>query len=196
MRHWILVPVTAALFTAACGETTTQRATTGAAGGAIIGAVVGGPIGALVGAGIGGAGGAYKDEIQQTADAAVGDLSTRTEKAIEGDAPRATGAAIEPAERVQAAPAKPRSGLTNREVREAQIALREMGLYDGEIDGMYGRRTIGAVKRFQAGQEGMRSTGTLDEPTQRRIRVAASKRGVEKAPTGEGETVPAPATPR
>jgi hypothetical protein len=47
MRIWIIAATSLALFTAACGETKTQRVTTGAAGGAVLGAVLGGPIGAV-----------------------------------------------------------------------------------------------------------------------------------------------------
>ena len=43
MRIWIIAATSLALFTAACGETKTQRVTTGAAGGAVLG----GPIGAV-----------------------------------------------------------------------------------------------------------------------------------------------------
>jgi hypothetical protein len=47
---------------AACGETQTERATSGGAAGAGAGAVVGGPVGAVVGGAAGAAGGAVLDE--------------------------------------------------------------------------------------------------------------------------------------
>lgn len=163
MRIWIIAATSLALFAAACGETKTQRASSGAAGGAILGAVVGGPIGALVGAGLGGAGGAWRDELRQSGK----------EIAVAGG-----GGATEPVDRTPAAPAQRQSELTNREVREAQIALMQMGMYEGEIDGLYGRLTIAAVKQFQASRDGLPYTGTLDERTLQQIRtVAAAKSG-------------------
>lgn len=47
---------------AACGETQTERATSGGLAGAGTGAVVGGPAGAVVGGAAGAAGGAVLDE--------------------------------------------------------------------------------------------------------------------------------------
>ena len=179
MRIRIMAVIGLAFFTAACGETKTQRATTGAAGGAILGAVFGGPIGALVGAGVGGAGGAWRDELRQSGK----ELAAATQGT--------TGAAIEPVDRRRAAPAQPQSELTNREVRQAQIALKQMGLYEGEIDGLYGRLTIAAVKEFQASRDGLPYTGTLDARTLHEIRtVAAAKSG----PANEGKTRPIGAT--
>jgi peptidoglycan hydrolase-like protein with peptidoglycan-binding domain len=184
MRTWMMIaPVTLAVLAAGCGETTTQKASTGAAGGAVAGAVVGGPVGALAGAGLGGAGGAYRDEIEPKADRTVDEAFNRAEREIEGESRGATGAAIEPAEPGRAATAQRQADLTNQEVRESQTALKEMGLYDGEIDGLYGRRSINAVKEFQAKQN-LRRTGALDDRTQQEIQMAAKGGAAKEGQAG------------
>lgn len=161
MRLWIMAPVMLALLTAGCGETKMKRATTGAAGGALFGAMVGGPIGALVGAGIGGAGGAWTAEERPEIEYA------RVE--VPPDIPPA------PVRQARSEPPRDAEVLTNRQVREAQIALTRLGIFKDRIDGLYGRRTIRAVKEFQAQQDGLRYTGALDELTRRYIRLAASE---------------------
>jgi len=67
------------LLLAGCGDTTEQKAATGALGGAAAGAVVGGPIGAAVGAGVGGAGGtAMQKGAEQAEDDAGGTETMRS----------------------------------------------------------------------------------------------------------------------
>lgn len=192
MRTWMMIaPVTLAVLAAGCGETTTQKASTGAGGGALAGAVVGGPVGALVGAGVGGAGGAYRDEIEPKADKAVDQAFNRAEREIEGESRGTTGAAIEPAEPKQAATMQRQSDLTNQEVREAQTALKDMGLYKGKIDGLYGRRSIDAVKEFQAKRD-LRRTGALDDRTQQEIQMAAKGGAAKEGQAGTAGTDPSP----
>lgn len=195
MRKWIIAPIGLALLTAACGETTGQRAGTGAATGALAGAFLG-PIGALVGAGIGAAGGAYRPTVDRTVADGVGAVEKEIDQAMNGN-------------QAQAAEAQPRAlrageqrmgiaradDLTNEEVREAQIALSDMGLFEGEIDGMYGRRTIAAVGEFQSRHD-LPQTRALDDRTQERIQMAASEakqKGAQKeqAPQTQQSGVPA-----
>jgi len=159
-RMLIVAPIGLAFLAAACGETTQQRATTGAASGAAVGAVAGGPVGAVVGAGAGAVGGAYRDEADTTVD--------RQADKIASDEARSSGAQ----------PAATRSGmhegpqLRNEDVRDAQTALQDLGLYDGQIDGLYGRQTIGAVSEFQA-RQGIPRTGALDRRTMDDLQAVA-----------------------
>jgi general secretion pathway protein A len=78
--------------------------------------------------------------------------------------------------------------LTNDEVRDAQTALKDLGLYDGEIDGLYGRRTIEAVGRYQA-QNDLPQTRALDEGTIERLQTAAaSPPGTQQRSTEQPST--------
>lgn len=189
MKKLIVIPVGLALLTAACGETRTQKASTGAAGGLVAGAVLGGPVGALAGAGLGAAGGAYQDEIEPHADATVDRAFRKARAELNEDAPdRPSGAtaAAAPADRAMVSDRRAgRDDLTNDEVREAQNALRDMGLYEGEIDGLYGWQTIGAVKQFQA-REDMPRSGMLSERTQQALQRVASNESAGGGQAAEG----------
>lgn len=151
MRVWMIAPLGIAVMVAACGETRTQRAATGATGGAVAGAVVGGPVGALVGAGVGATGGAYRETIEDKSDTFVDNKAD----ALARD--RATNA-----DNMQHASAP--SDLTNAEVTDAQRRLKEMGFYNGRVDGLYGPRTISAVGAFQQKQN-LPQTFALDDRT-------------------------------
>ncbi len=146
MRLWMIAPVGLALVTAACGATDEQRAASGGLSGAAAGAVVGGPVGAVVGGTAGAVGGLYRDEAEQ-------EIAERTD----GQAQSASG---------QRPQAQWEQGgqLTNAEVRRAQETLQQMGLYDGEIDGLYGPRTMRAVEQYQQ-RQGLPQTAALDDNT-------------------------------
>ena len=74
-----------ALFLAACGSDTEQRASTGALTGIGVGAVVGGPIGAAVGGVVGGVGGAAAPEgADQVAHAAINKEKSAGQQALNG----------------------------------------------------------------------------------------------------------------
>ena len=85
------------------------------------------------------------------------------------------------------------AALTNEEVREAQTALRELGFYDGRIDGLYGRRTIAAVGEFQAQQQDLPRTLALDDATRERLRNRQVPMGDADRPQDAGR---APAAER
>lgn len=53
-------------------------------------------------------------------------------------------------------------------IREIQIALRKVGFDPGEIDGVWGRRTIAAVKAFQQAQ-GLEADGIVGPATARAL---------------------------
>ena len=171
MRKW-LIPVLSAAALAACGETTEQRATTGAVGGGATGAVVGGPVGAVAGAGIGAVAGANREKIDAGTDKATAAAEEKIADATDQSA-RQQPTRARSAERV-AGP-----DLTNAEVKEAQTALRNMGLYEGQIDGLYGPKTMAAVGKFQQ-QNNLPQTQALTEQTQQKLQqMAASGSGMQ-----------------
>jgi len=193
MKPWVILPLGLALATAACGSTDTERAATGGGIGAVAGAVVGGPVGALVGAAGGAAAGTFRDEGEQ----AVRERLDRNQAETGTQTGRRT--------RQMAGT----DDLTNQEVREAQEALKAMGLYEGNVDGLYGRQTQRAVAEYQR-RENLPQTATLDDRLLERLRTGATAGTSQPATTGEtapvnrapatGETAPmnrapAPQTP-
>src|SRR5690606_39085823 len=72
--------------------------------------------------------------------------------------------------------AAPVSDLTNEDVRQAQTTLADMGFYEGEIDGLYGPRSIAAVGEFQT-QQNMPRTLALDDRTQQALRTRSAQGG-------------------
>ena len=133
----LALPVLALL--GACGSTTEESAATGGLGGATIGAVAGGPVGAAIGLGVGAGAGVGVEKGQQ-----------------QGIIPP------EPGERPASTAHANRSA--SEDLKRAQMALRDMGLYDGDIDGIDGPRTRAAVGEFQR-RQGLPQTARLDPTT-------------------------------
>lgn len=177
MRKW-LIPVLSLAALTACGETTGQRATTGAVGGGAAGAVVGGPVGAVAGAGIGAVAGANRDKVDSGTDKATDAAREKVAEATDRSGQQATTARS--ADRISG------PGPTNEEVKEAQIVLQEMGLYDGKVDGIYGRKTVAAVGKFQE-QNDLPRTRTLNEPTQQKLQQQASATGNKNRDQGSSQ---------
>jgi peptidoglycan hydrolase-like protein with peptidoglycan-binding domain len=183
----MVLPFGLALAVSGCGQTDLQRGSTGAATGALAGAAVAGPVGALVGGGAGAAAGVYReqaddlvDQSAETIDEAVpatGIGSGGAEASQRGEQTRSAARSGRPAE----AAGPP---LTNADVRDAQQALADLGLYTGRIDGLYGPRTIAAVQEFQR-QQGMQSDGTLDADTMANLRQSAQAGGGASPPSGQ-----------
>jgi peptidoglycan hydrolase-like protein with peptidoglycan-binding domain len=59
-------------------------------------------------------------------------------------------------------------GPSGYEVRQAQLQLRNLGLYHGAIDGIVGQGTDRALRRFQM-SSGLAVTATLDPQTMARL---------------------------
>lgn len=123
---------------AACGNSVEESAATGGLGGAAVGAAVGGPVGAVVGLAAG-AGTGTGVEVGQ-------------EKGL-----------IPPEPGDNAKPSHV-AGADRTDVRQAQMALRDQGLYHGAIDGIAGRQTKQAVAEFQR-RQGLPQTASLDRNT-------------------------------
>jgi hypothetical protein len=67
------------------------------------------------------------------------------------------------------------AALTTSEVQRTQGVLRDLGLYDGALDGIQGPKAMAAIAKFQK-QAGIAETGVLDAATHDAI-VAAQRRG-------------------
>lgn len=57
-----------------------------------------------------------------------------------------------------------RYGSSGEEVKQIQKKLKEWGYYDGDIDGIYGSKTLSAVKKFQT-KNGLTADGIAGEKT-------------------------------
>jgi peptidoglycan hydrolase-like protein with peptidoglycan-binding domain len=185
MRTLFLAPLGLALLAAACGETTGERATTGAAGGAVTGAAVGGPVGAVVGGGVGAAGGAYRPEIDQKTNTVAQDATNAT-----GATSTTTSGSTAQNRRARGAAASS-GGASQTQIRQAQTELQKMGYYHGKIDGLYGRQTAAAVRSYQA-KENLSQTGKLDRTTMQHLRSGVASGSSSGAPPSgtSGSTAP------
>lgn len=88
--------------------------------------------------------------------------ATGTTGATDPAKPGATGAT-----RPDAAEGEPKGQAAagdKQQVRVAQEALKDQGMYEGEVDGIMGPKTQAALREFQR-QEGLQETGRLDQPT-------------------------------
>lgn len=76
---------------------------------------------------------------------------------------------------------------TNQQVREAQQKLKDLGLYQGAVDGLYGRQTIAAVDKFQS-DNNLPRTGALNDATQKRLQTAQAQHPQNQPQTAEQPT--------
>ena len=72
----------------------------------------------------------------------------------------------------QAAPTTSVNPVAPSTLREVQTALRQSGLYQGKIDGMWGPQTKRAVTAFQQ-QKNLPVTGTLDQQTLAAMKITS-----------------------
>jgi peptidoglycan hydrolase-like protein with peptidoglycan-binding domain len=75
-------------------------------------------------------------------------------------------------------------GLIGWDVSVLQFRLARGGVRIGRIDGIFGRNTLGAVRRFQS-RKGLAVDGLVG-PATRRALVGAPQRGGSKAPSSRG----------
>jgi peptidoglycan hydrolase-like protein with peptidoglycan-binding domain len=181
MRIAVLSLAALGLALAACGNTDEKRAASGGLAGAGTGLLVGGPVGAAVGAAAGGLGGAALDEgAEKKAERAVSDIKN-------GDRASPDMTAGSGASSPSSAKAK------TADVRRAQEALKERGLYTAEVDGRMGPKTKQALREFQR-REGLPETATLDNRTMQRLAGASPTRtgsatgGASTTASGGGST--------
>ena len=63
--------------------------------------------------------------------------------------------------------------MSQGQIREAQMELKEAGFYRGTIDGMLGKQTTEAIREYQRFR-GLPETGKLDEPTKELLMTQTS----------------------
>jgi peptidoglycan hydrolase-like protein with peptidoglycan-binding domain len=76
--------------------------------------------------------------------------------------------------------------LSKDDIRQAQLELRNMGLYNGSLDGVVGPETTRAIEQFQE-NSGLKRTATLDQKTMDAL--------IGNIGVGQGSSVP-PNAPR
>ena len=180
MRIGVFGVVALGLLTAACGNTTTQRAATGGLTGLVVGAIIGGPVGAAVGAGAGAAGGWAMPEgadtlalnvIQkekQVASGALNSVGLAQTASGSSTSPRASTYSTPP--RASASSTSAQTSASREAVKQAQAQLQREGLYHGPIDGVVGPETRQALAAYQA-REGLHQTASLDRDTVQRMNL-------------------------
>ncbi len=75
------------------------------------------------------------------------------------------------------------SSVADDVVFSVQTKLKQLGYYNGVVDGQMGSQTAAAIRRFQIAQR-LKVTGEMNPQTLRRLGVAVPKaRGPKKAPS-------------
>ena len=87
-----------------------------------------------------------------------------------------------------------RSAVSKGALKKVQTVLKNMGLYKGKIDGLYGKLTSAAVKEFQKKYD-MKSTGVIDKETETKIlnhnATTTASRGGSTSSTGQSSRIEA-----
>lgn len=73
--------------------------------------------------------------------------------------------------------------ISASQVKQAQEALQNKGLYSGRIDGIYGPKTRHAIAKFQE-QNGLQQTAELDEQTMMKLESGAGNGASESSGMG------------
>jgi len=80
-----------------------------------------------------------------------------------------------------------RYGSSGAEVKKIQEKLKRWGYYDGNIDGIYGTKTVNAVKKFQA-KVGLKADGIAGEKTLEKMGISSSKNTSSSSTTTTSNT--------
>ena len=80
------------------------------------------------------------------------------------------------------APLKPNETNNSASVKMVQTLLRDLGYYNGKIDGKYGKATIAAVKMFQKYNE-LPIDGKVGEDTLNRMKPPSRRPSTRRIPT-------------
>jgi peptidoglycan hydrolase-like protein with peptidoglycan-binding domain len=75
--------------------------------------------------------------------------------------------------------------VSSDEIRQAQEALQDQGLYHGQVDGKWGPQTKNAIAQFQK-QKGLKQTAQLDQQTMNDLQNSSggSSGSMSNAPSG------------
>ena len=82
-------------------------------------------------------------------------------------------------------PDRPRMARDLR-TEQAQAALKEMHLYDGEVDGLFGPATRAAIEKYQS-EMGFEVTGAVDELLLERLGAVTTTAGILPSPAPRPE---------
>jgi peptidoglycan hydrolase-like protein with peptidoglycan-binding domain len=82
-----------------------------------------------------------------------------------------------------------RGGGNREQVRAAQQALKDKGLYDAEVDGVMGPKTREAIREFQK-KENLKETGRLDAETLAKLGVERTGASTSGSPAASPKTMP------
>ena len=77
--------------------------------------------------------------------------------------------------------------MSAAQVKQAQNALKQQGLYDGEIDGILGPQTKTALTQFQK-KEGLQQSAELDQQTYSRLMGMDGQSGSSMKPGASSGT--------
>jgi peptidoglycan hydrolase-like protein with peptidoglycan-binding domain len=83
------------------------------------------------------------------------------------------------------------NGGNREQVKAVQQALKDKGHDPGDVDGVMGPKTRGALKDFQK-KEGMKDTGRIDQETMTKLGVEAKTSATSPAP---GSVSPSTSSP-
>ena len=75
--------------------------------------------------------------------------------------------------RIQEVTALSKMGSTGNEVRQIQTKLKQWGYYNGNVDGIYGSKTLAAVKYFQS-KNGLKVDGVAGNNTLKAMGISSS----------------------
>ena len=96
-----------------------------------------------------------------------------------------------PAQTSYAAPLA-RPEMSPSMVMQVQTTLQQQGFYKGNIDGLWGPATEGAVQSYQTSQ-GLAANGQLDQPTLAALNAPPPAAAAPPVTTSSAAPVPAPA---
>jgi peptidoglycan hydrolase-like protein with peptidoglycan-binding domain len=192
MRGWLIAPLSLALLAAACSSMKEQRASTGSGSSRGDTAVASQPSSSDRTSSSPGSSSATTTRPEGSA-ASAGTSSDRAAAGTSGSRSSASARSAAP-------------NMSKDELRQVQTDLKSMGLYDGEVDGLWGPRTRAAVGKFQE-QNKLPQTYALDSRTRQQLQGKSGSAGSQpgsqigetpSAPSGTMEAPPieAPPAPR
>jgi peptidoglycan hydrolase-like protein with peptidoglycan-binding domain len=79
-------------------------------------------------------------------------------------------------------------------VKQVQTGLQQQGVYQGNIDGVWGPATMHAVQSYQQ-KHNLTANGQLDEPTLKSLNIMNDTTANSMAPASSGTTAAPPAPP-
>jgi len=88
-----------------------------------------------------------------------------------------------------------KQGSRGQDVKDLQLKLKALGFDPGDIDGVFGGRTLAALKAFQEGYESLEVTGVLDPETEAALAQALVIKDGDSAEEPPEAPAPVPCKP-